>query len=148
MICLDTDILAIHHIFRWDERYDVNEQVLSLVKKSGKACTTIHNVLELCGLYAVARRLSEVEQVLETYLRSSDIKVLFPEIPRDWGDFVASVMQYVKKGIPYGDSLIAMTIEQHPIEVFLTWNVKHFRNKIGVLVLNPDEFLKKSSETF
>ncbi|MHA1834782.1 MAG: hypothetical protein ACTSV7_12435 [Candidatus Baldrarchaeia archaeon] len=50
MICVDTDVLAIHHIFTWDERYDVNEEVFQRLKKEGKLCTTIRNVLELCGL--------------------------------------------------------------------------------------------------
>jgi len=143
LICLDTDILAIHHIFIWDDRYEVNEKVLQRLKKEKKLCTTIHNILELCGLYAIAGLAKKINRILEIYLSSKEIKVIFPEEVLDWGDYVALVLQYIKRGIPYSDSLIALTVEQHDVEIFLTWNVKHFKGKIEPEVLTPSEYMTK-----
>jgi len=145
LICVDTDVLAIHHIFTWDERYDVNEKVFQRLKREEKLCTTIHNVLELCGLFAVAGLSKRINVVLEKYLSSGDVVVLFPEEFTDWGEYVSLVFQYIKRGMPYGDSLIALTLEQHDIEMFLTWNTKHFRGKIGLDVLTPKEYLAGKS---
>lgn len=147
MICVDTDVLAIHHIFTWDKRYDLNEEVFNKLREEGKLCTTIHNVLELCGLFSVAGLSKRVSKALEKYLGSKDVVVLFPDEFGDWGEYVSLVFQYIKRGMSYGDSLVALTIEQHDeIELFLTWNVKHFRGKIGLEVLTPKEYLAGRSQ--
>ncbi|MHA1710331.1 MAG: hypothetical protein ACTSXJ_10980 [Candidatus Baldrarchaeia archaeon] len=144
MICFDTDVLAIHHIFKWDKRFEINEKAFNHVRKTGLACTTIHNVLELCGLFALACQPYDVDQLFTTYLRSKDIKILFPpDVPRDWGEFASVVLNRIKSRMPYGGALIAEVVEQHPVQVFLTWNVKHFRGKIRAKVLTPEEYLKK-----
>ncbi len=52
MIALDTDILAIHHIFTWDSRRSANEQFYQRIK--GNSATSVHNLLELSGLFSLA----------------------------------------------------------------------------------------------
>lgn len=45
MIAIDTDVLAIHHIFVRDKKRKENEEVFRKFK--GKLVTSIHNLLEL-----------------------------------------------------------------------------------------------------
>ena len=71
MIALDTDILAIHHIFTWDPRRSVNEQFYQRVK--GNTATSIHNLLELCGLFSLAGLSQKADSVLEKYLKGREV---------------------------------------------------------------------------
>lgn len=149
MIAVDTDVLAIHHVFRWDRRFKANERFLDAVW--GKVCTMIHNLLELCGLYAVAGLAADVRGVLDSYLKARDITVVFPEYKADWGDYVSGLISYVERGLSYGDALVAGAVERSPAEAFVTWNKRHFEGKLKVDVLTPDEFLtsiRRGSRSF
>lgn len=139
MIALDTDILAIHHIFTWDPRRSVNEQFYQRVK--GNTATSIHNLLELCGLFSLAGLSQKADSVLEKYLKGREITILFSAYHEDWGDYVSSIFAYVKRGFSYGDALVAEAVEQSEAEAFITWNKKHFVGKIKIGVLTPEEYL-------
>jgi len=139
LIALDTDILAIHHLFIWDARREVNEELYGRVK--GNAATTIHNLLELCGLLCLAGLPSMADSALEKYLKSREIAILFASYHENWGDYVSRVFSYVKRGFSYGDALIAEAVEQSEAEVFITWNKKHFDGKLKIRVLTPQEYL-------
>lgn len=138
MIALDTDILAIHHLFTWDPRRSINEQLYERVK--GNASTTIHNLLELLGLFSLSGLSSRVEHVMERYLKSKEIFVIFPSYHEDWGKYVSNTSSYIKRGLSYGDALIAEAIEESDVEAFITWNKKHFEGKLKVKVFTPKEY--------
>ena len=139
-MAVDTDILAIHHIFIWDQRRDVNEKLFEAVK--GKACTTIHNLLELCGLFAIAGLASKVEEVEDKYLRGKEFVIVFSGYHGDWGEYVSSVTEYIKRGLSYGDAIIVEALEQSDIETFITWNRKHLDGKLNIKLVTPEEYLK------
>ncbi|MEM1944973.1 MAG: hypothetical protein QXX57_04485 [Nitrososphaerota archaeon] len=139
---VDTDVLAIYHLFRKDRRSSVNERFLASVR--GRAMTTIHNVLELCGLFALAGMLSAVEEVQLKYLRiARDIQVFFPDPEPDWGLYVESLTKYIGRGLSYGDAVVAKAVEQSEAGFFITWNKKHFDKKLNIPVYTPEEFLMK-----
>lgn len=138
MIALDTDILAIHHIFTWDPRHSVNERFYERIR--GNAATSIHNLLELLGLFSLAGLSSRVDYVLEKYLKGREIVVLFPSYHEDWSDYVSGISAYIKRGLSYGDALIAEAIEQSEAEALITWNKRHFEGKLKVSVLTPEEY--------
>lgn len=47
-----------------------------------------------------------------------------------------------EKRIPFLDALILGLIEQSPdVNVFVTWNVRHFREKTSLTLLTPSEYL-------
>lgn len=141
MIALDTDVLAIHHLFTWDSRREVNELVFADAK--ARLCTTIHNVMELSGLFAVAGFQEKAETVVDTYMKSKEVSVLLGEYPSDWGEYVSSAVRCIGKGLSYGDALIALTLEQSEVESLVTWNKKHFDGKIKLTVETPKEFLER-----
>jgi len=85
----------------------------------------------------------KINGVAERYLRSKEILILFPEEVLDWAQYVTSILSYIRRGIPYGDAQIAQVIEQHNVEVLITWNIKHFKGKINAEVLSPLEYLKE-----
>ena len=140
MIVVDTDVLAIHHIFLWDSRRRENEEAYELLKEN-KAKTTIYNLLELCGLFSAANMADRVDRVLEAYLSGDELDVEFPPYPEDWGDFVELVINYLRRGLAFGDALVVLSSEAVGAETFITWNKKHFEGKIRAKVLTPKEFL-------
>jgi len=141
LIALDTDILAIHHIFTWDPRRRANEEFYQKIK--GNATTSIHNLLELCGIFSLAGLSPKVDSVLEKYLKGREIAIIFPSYHEDWGDYVSNMCTYVKRGFSYGDALIAEAVEQSEAEVCVTWNKKHFEGKIKIEALTPDEYITR-----
>jgi len=143
VIVVDTDVLAIHHIFRKDVRFKLNERAYAELKKRG-AATTIHNLLELCGLFAVAGMRERVEAVIERYLAGAELRVEFPNYPEDWGEYVELLAEYLRRGFSYGDALVALAAEGVGAEVLVTWNKRHFSGKISAEVLTPEEFLSAS----
>ena len=52
MITLDTDVLAVYYLFRWDRRFEYSRQI---VDSGVEKATTVVNVLELAGLMAIAQ---------------------------------------------------------------------------------------------
>jgi hypothetical protein len=53
MIAIDSDVLAIHHIFTGDARYLENARFMERSAKHERG-VTIYNLLELCGIIASA----------------------------------------------------------------------------------------------
>ncbi|MEM3694246.1 MAG: hypothetical protein QXI39_09545 [Candidatus Bathyarchaeia archaeon] len=83
---------------------------------------------------------SRVDYVLEKYLKGREIVVLFPSYNEDWSDYVSGISAYIKRGLSYGDALIAEAIEQSEAEALITWNKRHFEGKLKVSVLTPEEY--------
>ena len=142
MIVIDTDVLAIHHIFTWDRRWKINEKFLLEVVEPA---TTIHNLLELVSLIIRAFRRSELAiKIFKYYISSDKWKVLFPPEFTGWEYFTDEIFNYISRGMSYADSLIAWTIEeQSEVEAFITWNLNDFRNKMKVMVYSPEEWLMR-----
>lgn len=143
MLFIDTDVLAIHHLFIHDKRREKNEVFLTKIR-GRKASTTIHNLLELCGLFAVANQQFKVPTVYMDYLESKDFGVFFPGTPSDWPQHVEHILEIISRGHSYGDALVVSTAEEGGVEVFVTWNIKHFKDSIDAHVLTPIEYLQEN----
>ena len=140
MLFVDTDVLAIHHLFLRDKRRDENEKFLREISNK-KPNLTIHNLLELCGLFAVANQLSKIPIVYKDYLETMAFNVYFPEEFEDWPRHIEHILDIVSRGHSYGDALIVSTAEEGGVEVFITWNTRHFKETINATVLSPTEYL-------
>ena len=140
MIALDTDIAAIYFIFTWDKRYEV---VRNLVESDIEKALTIYNVLELCGLMALAQGGSKAVELFKKVHRRGDFRILYWR-ERSWPQtiFVSRILGYIKRGLSFGDAVTAWLIEEHNVNTFITYNRKHFVNKVLAKVMTPEEFLK------
>lgn len=144
MIAIDTDVLAIYHIFHKDPRYDTTKRLFEKLNNRPKA-VTIFNLLELCGILSSATRKEDSRTVFHRYLSAEDIAVLFPQFPalneKDfWATLVSESLSRIQKGLRLGDAVILWALETNDnIESFITWNTKHFIGKTPIKVLTPDE---------
>ncbi|MBS7637766.1 hypothetical protein KEJ49_02590 [Candidatus Bathyarchaeota archaeon] len=73
-------------------------------------------------------------------MKDMELDILFPSYHEEWGDYVSNISAYIKRGLSYGDALVAEAIEQSGFELFITWNKKHFEGKIKVKVLTSKEY--------
>lgn len=146
MIALDTDVLAIHHIFHKDPRYADTKSLFEKLTNTTKA-VTVFNLLEFCGILASATRKEDSRTVFHRYLAAEDTEVLFPQFPamdeKDfWATLTSECLLRIQKGHRLGDAAILWALEtNNDIDTFITWNTKHFKGKTSIKVLTPSEFL-------
>lgn len=148
MIAVDTDVLVIARVFTDDPRHVVTTDFLARHAQQGYG-VPIFSLLELCGVMATAKQTSAAIQLLEEYLTSTIVEVLYPPIILEsptifWADQNAELMKRIKRGMRLGDAAILWTVESTACEALITWNVKHYRHKTTLTVQTPADWLKKS----
>lgn len=145
MIVLDTDVLAIHHIFHNDPRYKATKNMVDSLKNITRA-VTIFNLLEFCGILGTAGKQEEAKAFFDSYLSAVDATVLFPRFSaRDeidfWSTLTSECFNRTQKGLRLGDAAILWTLETNvEVESFVTWNTRHFTGKTSVKILTPNDF--------
>lgn len=139
MIALDTDVLAVYYLFRWDRRY---ESARRIVDSNVEKATTVVNVLELAGLMAVAQGGAKALKLFEYLHRRRDFKILYWRLWPEQHLFVAKALEYAAmRRSPLADALIGWILEEHGVEKLLTWNKAHFASRYSFEVLTPEEHL-------
>lgn len=147
MIALDTDVLAVYHLFHNDPRYEITKNLFIKLNEQPKA-VTIFNILELCGILASANRLKDSKVIFDRYLEAEDSIIIFPSLIGDsvkdfWITLVSECFSRIQRGIRLGDAVILWALEANQdIDSFITWNTKHFKNKTSLNILTPSEFLQ------
>ncbi len=139
MIALDTDVLAVYYLFRWDRRFEYSRQI---VDSSVEKATTVVNVLELAGLMAIAQGGAKALKLFDYLHRRKDFRVLYWRRWLEQYSFVEKALEYVAaRRSPLADALIGWILEDHGVEKLLTWNKAHFGSRYSFEVLTPEEYL-------
>ncbi len=73
-MAVDTDVLAIYYIFRWDNRLPLAEKIID--SRQTKILTII-NALELAGLMAIAQDGLKANKLFISLHRRKDFKILY-----------------------------------------------------------------------
>jgi len=147
-ILIDTDVLAIHHIFKSDVRYKITEKFMEKSKELERG-TSIFNLLELCGIVASAGLAQESSLIFDFYMRLKDMELLYPKfsftsVLEFWALHNTELMRRIRRGLRLGDAKIVWVGESNLSEALITWNIKHYRNKTPLRILTPEEWLKES----
>jgi hypothetical protein len=146
MIAIDTDVLAVHHMFHNDPKYAATRDFFARIKDRPRAIT-VFNLLELSGIFASASRALESKAVFDKYLRAGNVLILFPVLkPGDtkqfWQAVIFECFDRIQKGMRLGDAAILWALETNQeVDTFVTWNTKHFKGKTTLKILTPSEFL-------
>jgi len=148
MIAVDTDVLVIARVFTDDPRHAATVEFLARHAPHGYG-VPIFSLLELCGVMATAQQTQVASQLLEEYLISPAVEILYPPIILEsvttfWANQNAELMKRIKRGMRLGDAAILWTVESTACEALITWNVKHYRRKTTVTVQTPAEWLKRA----
>lgn len=110
MICIDTDILAIYHIFKRDLRYQITRTFMRKSKGALRA-VAIFSLLEVCGIMATAKQSKEAMKLFDEYIASEDVRVLYPPVALNstkefWAHQNAELLKRIERGIRLGDAAI------------------------------------------
>jgi len=144
-LAIDTDVLAIAYLFKRDKRYDITLDFLRKSKKQ-RRMITLYNLLELYGLLVIGANVQVAQRVYKQLLSIDNLMVITHNLPISWGEFTENIMSVINRKIHFSDALIIYTLESNGVDVFVTWNKRHFENKIDCEVLTPEEWLNKYSK--
>jgi len=149
VIAVDTDVLALHHIFERDQRQPATARFLERAEKSGWG-VPIFSLLELCGLMATASHSAQAIRLFEMYLESPGVSILYPDVEASsadefWGQQNAALLERIDRGMRLGDAAILWTAEATGCETLVTWNTRHYLRKTSVRVQTPDSWLAEGT---
>jgi predicted nucleic acid-binding protein len=144
VILLDTDVLAIYHLFTHDQRYGATETFMKITGDQARG-TTLYNLMELAGIVSAAGKAAAAKKILETYARAADMKILYPALALQtpelfWVEYCAQVMAVMERGLRYGDAKILWVAESHDCTTLVTWNTAHYQDRTPLQIMTPDEY--------
>ncbi len=144
MIALDTDVLAIYHLFTHDERFQATETFMEATGHLPRG-TTLYNLMELAGILSAAGKAQAAKAIVETYARAADMKILYPTLALQtpelfWVEYCAQVMAVMERGLRYGDAKVIWVAESHDCSTLVTWNTAHYRDRTPLQVMTPAEY--------
>lgn len=148
MILIDTDIFVIDRLFYRDLRFKTNQKFLDHLRtKSINRCTSIYNLYELCGIMTFSMNRRQTLNLLKGFGAIYEVKILYPSLENKtaeqfFDELLAEALRVMLKKVAFLDSLIITIAESNPeVEIIVTWNAKHFKNKTNLTVQTPEEFL-------
>ena len=146
MIVLDTDVLAIYHLFTHDRRYGATETFMESTRRQPRS-TTLYNLMELAGIISSSGKAAEAKTIIETYASAADMKILYPSLSLKtpehfWIEYCAQLMEVMARGLRYGDAKILWVAEVNECSVLVTWNTGHYCKKTRMEIMTPEEFCR------
>lgn len=147
MIILDTDVLALYHFFTTDPRHTLTASFMEETRDAERG-TTLYNLLELAGILSSAGKPDVARKMIETYATASDMTLLYPILSTNspelfFADYTAELMDYMERGLRYGDAKILWVAESNEASTLITWNTRHYSGKTPMDVLTPEDYRTK-----
>jgi predicted nucleic acid-binding protein len=146
VIILDTDVLALYHFFTTDPRHTLTASFMEETRDAERG-TTLYNLLELAGILSSAGKPDVARKMIETYATASDMTLLYPILSTNspelfFADYTAELMDYMERGLRYGDAKILWVAESNEASTLVTWNTRHYSGKTQIGILTPGDYLR------
>ena len=142
-VFIDTDVYVIERRYKRDTKYRETVRFLEkAVNNEIIAYTSIYNLLEFCGILSFNLSPESTVMLYLGFAKNYNTTILFPEEDAKLVCFNAkSILDHIKGRMSFGDALVTSIVEKNKkiLDVFVTWNVEHFKDKLAVAVLNPNE---------
>lgn len=146
MILLDANILVLDLMFQRDINYRTNQQTLTALASAPEPVgIPTQALLEVAGKLSFnypAAAIPTLHEVLLIQYRLVPVPGLAVESAYA-GVRVADVTAEISKKMSLGDAVMAAQIAKYApsATALLTWDAKHFINKLAIPVLTPAEWL-------
>lgn len=145
MLAIDTDVLAIHRLFRRDKRATDTVAFMQRTAQRPRGIS-IYNLLELCGI--AESHGQSGREVFQQYTTALDIEILYPSViltsKEDyWQMHNEALLSRIERGMRLGDAVILWVAETCNCEALVTWNTRHFVGKTELTVLTPAQWLER-----
>lgn len=151
LILVDTNVFVIDLRYSRDQHYAANRRFLRKLAQAGRGATTIFNVLEVCGILSFNLNSQQLQELFHHFSQKYRVQVLpFADLDRSLPVLTgADLFGYLKQKASFGDALLMATIATHVPDAthFISWDTAHFRGKLSISVLTPNEFLRSSTES-
>lgn len=146
MILLDADVLLLDIRYPRDARFATNRAALDRFQSEGwNVGVTVQALLEVVG-------------ILSFNVAPSKLPVLWRQLPIQYGVDVCpdpqthpnyagctvqELLAQMTKRMALGDAAQALQIEQFApsADCLITWNAQHFRGKLAIPIMTPEEWL-------
>jgi hypothetical protein len=144
-VFIDTDVFVIERRYKRDAKYRETTRFLEkAVKDEMIAYTSIYNLLEFCGILSFNLSYENTVMLYLGFATKYNTTILFPDEDAKLVCFNAkSILDLIKQKMSFGDALVISIVDKNKkiIDTFVTWNVEHFKDKLGIAVLNPSEVI-------
>lgn len=146
MILLDADILLLDIRYPRDTRFGNNERLLkTLQERSLARGITLHALLEVIGILSFNLPTDQIQRLYALLPGRYGLQVVpalgvSQEIP---ALTLSAILTQMEKKMALGDVLQALYIQQFAPQAscLLSWNARHFHQKLSVPALTPEEWL-------
>ena len=155
MILLDADILLIELRYPNDSRFAVNRQLLDNIQAGRvRAGMTVQALLEVVGVLSFNVSAARVPRLADLLCVQYGLTLL-PD-PRHHPGYAGctfgELVSQMSRQMALGDAVQAVQAVQiahdvAEIDCLLSWNARHFHNKIAVPVLTPPDWLAQQSSS-
>lgn len=146
MLLLDADVLLIDLRYTSDARFSINRRAVERIRTDGvTASITSQALLETVGILSFNLSPSRIPRLLAQLCLQYQLTVV-PDVhahPAYAGCMVQEVVDQMTRKMALGDAVQAVQIAQHVsgAECLLTWNAKHFTQKLVIPARTPEEWL-------
>lgn len=149
MIVVDADVLCLTRRNARDPRQPTNQQFLAQAAARGlRRGVTTQGLLEAVGKFSYGTPAADVPQLPGLICAIHGLEVIpdLAVVPGYAGCTVAEVVARMVRKLSAGDAVMAVQIDRYaPVgSTLVTWNAKHFRGKLSVPVMTPEEWLQQN----
>jgi hypothetical protein len=146
VIVLDANVLVIDLSHPGDPNFTVNRRFLDYLTANGvERGITTQGLLEVVGKRSYQTPVALITRLPAAIRANYGLKVI-PDsaaVPEYAGCTVDEVVAQMAQQMSLGDAVMAVQIAKFAptAAALVTWNAKHFRGKVVVPVLTPEEWL-------
>jgi hypothetical protein len=146
VIVLDADVLILELDYPRDPNYPTNKRFLDYLAANGlDRGITSQGLLEVVGKRSFQTPVALVPHLPSMLLARYDLKLIPDQavVPEYAGCTVDEVVAQIARQMSLGDAVMAVQIAKFApsATALVTWNAKHFRGKLAIPVLTPEEWL-------
>jgi hypothetical protein len=149
-VLLDSDVILIDNRYPRDPKYTRNQELLNRLKHDGhEVAITVQALLEVVGILSFITPVSRIPGLPNVLTHHYGLKVIpdrnaylnYAEIA------IADVLSQIATQMSLPDAVQAVQIRMFAphADALLTWNAKHFKGKIAIPVLTPEEWLQQQT---
>jgi hypothetical protein len=147
-ILLDADVLLLDRRYPQDPKHTRNREALNRLRQDGhETGITIQALLEVVGVLSYITPIADIAGLPDQLALQYGLKVIpDPALSPNYAAVtVAEVVNQMATQMSLGDAIQAVQIRMFAphADALLTWNAKHFRGKMAIPVLTPDEWLQQ-----
>lgn len=145
LVLIDTNVFVIDLRYKEDRHYKANRKFLGLVSEIRSGCTTVINLLELCGILSFNLNEKQLRELWFYFSERYRVPIL-PETSLDSilpSTRVSDIFDLIKEKMSFGDAyILTIALKTLPsLSTVVTWDKNHFKGKFAGRVLTPAEYL-------